>query len=57
MGVKSVAIVAVGKSDSLLVKDRVCVIGYGLGLTIPIVDGKVVVGIKITRRINRRMNL
>ena len=60
MGVKSVAIVAVvtgGNSDLVLVKDQVLVIGYGLGLTIPIDDGIVVVGIKIKRRINRTMNL
>ena len=60
MGVKSVDIVAVaagGNSDLVLVKDQVLVIGYGLGLTIPIDDGMVVVGIKIKRRINRMMNL
>ena len=58
MGVKSVVvIVAVGKSDLLLVKDRVLVIGYELGLTIPIDDGIVVVGIKLIRMINIRRNL
>ena len=57
MGVKSDAIVDVGKLKTALVNDRVLVIGYRLGLTIPIEDGIDVVGIKIKRKIKRIMNL
>ena len=57
MCVKSVAIVAVGNYDLVLVKDWVLVIGYRLGLTLPIENGIDVVGIKIIRMISRIMNL